>query len=82
MEDDLVFAAAEQFRDRDRFFAQEVADVLLESDVGGVLEALHRLAARGRLVHLDRVTAPGASDDAAEFEGFRFPIEDATAPLE
>ena len=82
MDDELVFTAAEQFRDLDRFFAQEVADVMLESDVGGVLEALHHLVGQGRLVHLDRVTTPDASDDGAEFEGFRFPVEEATPPLE
>jgi hypothetical protein len=76
MDDDLVYRKAEELRDgRDRFFAQDVADLMLESDVGGVLESLHRLVAQGRLVHLDRATSSGASEDAVEYEGFRFPLE-------
>ena len=48
---------------------------MLESDVGAVLESLHRLVEQGRLVHLDRVAASDAADDAVEYEGFRFPLE-------
>jgi hypothetical protein len=76
MDDDLVYRNAEELRDgRDRFFAQDVADLMLEPDVGGVLESLHRLVAQGRLVHLDRAPSSSASEDAAEYEGFRFPLE-------
>ena len=76
MDDDLVYRKAEELRDgRDRFFAQEVADLMLESDVGSVLESLHRLVAQGRLVHLDHATSSSASEDALEYEGFRFPLE-------
>ena len=35
-----------------------------------------RLVARGLLMHLDRVSTPGASEDAMEYEGFRFPPEE------
>ena len=82
VEDELVYGKAEELRDRDRFFAQDVADLMLESDVGAVLQSLHRLVDQGRLLHLDRLTVPGASEDAMEFEGFRFPLETAesTAP--
>lgn len=76
MDDELVYGKAEELRDgRDRFFAQDVADLLLEPDVGAVLASLHRLVAEGRLVHLDRVSTPDASEDAMEYEGFRFPPE-------
>jgi len=75
VDDELVYGKAEELRDRDRFFAQDVAELMLESDVGAVLESLHRLVDQGRLVHLDRVTASGASEDAVEYEGFRFPLE-------
>jgi hypothetical protein len=75
VDDEFVYRTAEELRDADRFFAQEVADLMLESDVGAVLESLHRLVDQGRLVHLDRVTAYGAADDAVEYEGFRFPFE-------
>jgi hypothetical protein len=70
--DEIVYRTAEELRDADRFFAQDVADLMLESDVGAVLESLHRLVDQGRLVHLDCVTASGVSEDAAEYEGFRF----------
>ena len=77
MDDELVYRNAEQLRDgRERFYAQEVADLMLESDVGAVLESLHRLVAQGRLVHLDRATSTSAPDDAVEYEGFRFSSED------
>ena len=75
MDDELVYRKAEEFRDRDLFYAQDVADLLLESDVGGVLESLHRLVEQHRLVGVARATAPGASDDAVEYEGFKFPSE-------
>jgi hypothetical protein len=76
VDDALVYRKAEELRDgRDRFFAQEVADLMLESDVGAVLESLHRLVAQDRLVHVDRATTSSASDDAVEYEGFRFPRE-------
>jgi hypothetical protein len=75
VDDELVYGKAEELRDRDRFFAQDVAELMLESDVGAVLESLHRLVDQGRLVHLDPVTAPGATEDAVEYEGFRFPLE-------
>ncbi len=72
--DELVYRKAEELRDsRDRFFAQDVADLMLEADVGGVLESLHRLVEKGRLVRLDRVSTSGASEVAVEDEGFRFP---------
>jgi hypothetical protein len=81
MDDDLVYGKAEELRDgRERFFAQDVADLMLESDVGGVLESLHRLVAQGRLVHLDRATSASASEDAVEYEGFRFPLEAGESP--
>jgi hypothetical protein len=77
VDDEFVYQTAGQLRDRDdRFFAQDVADLLEESDVGSVLESLHRLVARGLLMHLDRVSTPGASEDAMEYEGFRFPPEE------
>ena len=42
MDDEFVYQTAGQLRDRDdRFFAQDVADLLEESDVGSVLEWLH-----------------------------------------
>ena len=75
VDDEFVYRTAEQLRDTDRFFAQDVADLMLESDVGAVLESLHRLVDQGRLVRLDRVTASGAAEDAVEYEGFRFPLE-------
>jgi hypothetical protein len=74
VDDEVVYQKAAELRDgRDRFLAQEVADLMLESDVGGVLDSLHRLVAQGRLVHLDRATTSSASPDAVEFEGFGFP---------
>jgi hypothetical protein len=76
VDDEVVYQKATELRDgRDRFFAQDVADLMLESDVGGVLASLHRLVAQGRLVHLDRATTSSASADAVEFEGFWFPVE-------
>ena len=76
MDDEVVYEKAAELRDgRDRILAQDVADLMLESDVGGVLDSLHRLVAQGRLVHLDRATTSSASADAVEFEGFRFPVD-------
>ena len=76
MDDEVVYQKAAELRDGgDRFLAQDVADLMLESDVGGVLDSLHRLVAQGRLVHLDRATSSSAGADAVEFEGFRFPDE-------
>ena len=50
VDDEVVYQKAAELRDgRDRFLAQEVADLMLESDVGGVLDSLHRLVAQGRL---------------------------------
>jgi len=82
VDDELVYGKAEELRDRDRFFAQDVADLMLESDVGAVLQSLHRLVDQGRLLHLDPLTDSGASEDAMEFEGFRFPLEtgESTGP--
>jgi hypothetical protein len=53
VDDEFVYRTAEELRDTDRFFAQEVADLMLESDVGAVLESLHRLVDKRRLVHLE-----------------------------
>src|SRR4051812_17127668 len=47
--DDDVYKAAEQLRETQPFNAQDVAEQMLESDVGGVLESLHRLVEAGRL---------------------------------
>ena len=72
MNDDEVYAKAEQVADRQRFHAQDVADLLLESDVGEVLESLNRLVEAGRLRRFT-VSAEWSESDGDEFEGFAFP---------
>lgn len=74
MDDELVYRAAETLRDRDLFYAQDVADAMLESDVGGVLTSLRRLAEHQRLVEVVP-TASEPTDDATEYERFRFPSD-------
>jgi hypothetical protein len=72
MDDELVYRRAETLRDRELFYAQDVADALLESDVGGVLASLRRLAEQQRLVEVVPTTSE-PTDDATEYERFRFP---------
>jgi hypothetical protein len=75
MDDELVYRNAETLRDRDLFYAQDVADAMLESDVGGVLASLRRLADQHRLVEVVPEPTSDPADDATEYERFRFPSD-------